>query len=160
MTLIPSQKLASSVIDDICDWRDCYAYTLLFVRRYSSPTCAIVLSNAYVRSLVHQWEQIFLEFCMDMRFVDLICMISSSEGYLDLPQANLCRIMNTALFWPTDSNYGQLLLHLPGFGLPVQRHNSATSCNANACRHSIQPTLWGGLLAAREICTNRNGNNK
>ena len=40
----------------------------------------------------------FLEFCMDMRFVDLICMISSSEGYLDLPQANLCRIMNTALF--------------------------------------------------------------
>ena len=35
---------------------------------------------------------------MDMRFVDLICMISSSEGYLDLPQANLCRLrINTFL---------------------------------------------------------------
>ena len=42
---------------------------LLVVRRCFSPTRATVLLSACVRSLVRQGKQIFLEFCMDMRFV-------------------------------------------------------------------------------------------
>ena len=66
-----------------------------------SSLCILVLLSYWVHVLDRlcvKESRSFLEFCMDMRFVDLICMISSSEGYLDLPQANLCRIMNTALF--------------------------------------------------------------
>ena len=36
------------VIDDICDWRDCYAYTLLFVRRYSSPILVLLSYRVHI----------------------------------------------------------------------------------------------------------------
>ena len=104
----------------------------------------------------------FLEFCMDMRFVDLICMISSSEGYLDLPQANLCRLrINTFL-----TNEFQLRSHffiiyqvlgsqsnvttLQRHATPtraVTRYNQPCGVVYSFHRHSIHVRMWSGILS-------------